>query len=108
MRFPLSLAFLDCLGLECCKNLAKENLEREGIASESSQLKSSQVLILVPEESALLWQGWEDASGKSGDSCRDLHTLKPLLFKKAGAFYVESLLFYGAHVGLGKIEAVNL
>lgn len=79
-------------------------MEREGIASESGQLKSSQVLILVPEESARV----EIASGKSGDSCRDLHILKPLLFKKAGAFYVESLLFYGAHVGLGKIEAVNL
>lgn len=82
-------------------------MEREGIASEFGQLKSSQVLILVPEESALLWQGWEIASGKSGDSCRDLHILG-LLFKKAGAFYVESLLFYGAHVGLGKIEVVNL
>lgn len=94
MRFPLSLAFLDCLGLECCKNLAKENLETEGIVSELGQLKSSQVLLLVPEESALLWQGWEVASGKSGNSCQDLHILKPQLFKKAEAFYVESLLFY--------------
>lgn len=82
-------------------------METEGISSEFGQLKSSQVLLLVSEESALLRQGWEVASGKS-DNCHDLHILKPHLLKKAEAFYVESLLFYGAHVGLGKTEVVNL
>lgn len=70
------------LGKECCKDLAKENLETKSLAFEFDQIKSSQDLLLVLEERALLWRGWEVTSGKSVANYQDLRVLKSQLFKK--------------------------